>query len=228
MPATTEHFVSGPHSIPAEVFSPSGPGRHPGCLILHGTFGLLPEYRADILSFGEALAQAGLVAMVPHYFEATGTPAGLPATHAIPVHLEEWLATCGHALGFLRTHPQADPGRLGAIGFSLGGHVVLRLAMDPPAGTTLKGVVDFFGPTSAPRLHGNRAVLPPVQIHHGTDDPLVPISDSTQLVSQLRSAGKVEHVGYEFFTYHGQGHGFTEPALSASRTRAVEFISGVM
>jgi dienelactone hydrolase len=224
MPSTTEHFTSGSLPITVEVFSPLAPGRHPGCLILHGTFGLLPEYRLDIVSFGEALADAGLVAVLPHYFERTGTTPGPAATLAIGKHLPEWLATCSDALLFLRNDARVDSGRLGAIGFSLGGHIVLSLAMAPPGGTTLKAVVDFFGPTLAPRLAGNRAALPPVQIHHGTADTLVLIRESEQLVTELRAAGKVEGLGYEFLRYPGQGHGFKGPDLVTSRSKSVGFV----
>jgi dienelactone hydrolase len=45
--------------------------------MLHGTFGLLPCYRPDIVAFAEALAGKGTVALLPHYFDRTGTAAGL-------------------------------------------------------------------------------------------------------------------------------------------------------
>ena len=77
-PATPalDRFVSGGTSIDIDVFTPAGTGRHPSTLILYGTFGLLPEYRDDILSFGEALAAKGIVAFLPHYFDRTGTQPG--------------------------------------------------------------------------------------------------------------------------------------------------------
>ena len=228
MPPTLERLTTGTHSIDADVFGPATPGRYPGCLILHGTFGLLPQYRNDIFSFGEALAGAGVVAVLPHYFERTGTEPGLAAAGAIGQHLPAWMATCAEASVFLRDHPQVASGRLGAIGFSLGGHLALSLAMTPPGGTKFRGIVDFFGPTSAPPLRGDRSALPPVQIHHGSADSIVGIGDSEQLVTELRAAGKVEGLGYQFFKYAGQGHGFTGSDLVAARTRAIAFISTVL
>lgn len=204
---------------------PASPGRHPGCLILHGTFGLLPEFRPDIVSFAEALAEAGVVAVLPHYFDRTATPAGPNILPLIPQLLPDWLATCGDALLFARNHPRIDAGRLAMIGFSLGGHIVLTLGMAPPEGTTLKCVVDFFGPTLAPRLRGDRAALPPVQIHHGVADTLVPIVESEQLVSELRAVGKTDGLGYQLLRYPGQGHRFTGEDLDRSRARTVEFVS---
>jgi dienelactone hydrolase len=225
MPPTSERYTSNGHPITVEVFSPATPGRHAGCLILHGTFGLLPEYRADIVSFGEALAGSGVVAMLPHYFERTGTTPGQEAAQVITQHLPDWLAACRDALLFARNDARVDSGRLGVIGFSLGGHLALDLGMSPPSGITLKCVVDFFGPTQAPPLRGNRSALPPLQIHHGANDTLVPITESEHLVTQLRAAGKTEGLGYHFTKYPGQGHGFTGSALNASRASTVTFVT---
>jgi dienelactone hydrolase len=225
---TLEHFKTGTRSIGVDVFIPPAAGRHPGCLILHGTFGLLPPYGADIVAFGEALAGAGVVAMLPHYFDRTGTAPGPDAAAVIGQHLPAWLTTCGDAMRALRDYERVAPGRLGAIGFSLGGHLALRLAMDPSGGAAFKGVVDFFGPTLAPPLVGDRAGLPPVQIHHGTADAVVDIRESEHLVEELRAAGKVRGLGYDFFTYDGQGHGFTGADLATARSRTVDFISTIL
>jgi carboxymethylenebutenolidase len=228
MAARMERFNSGGTSISVEVFLPTAAGRHPAALILHGTFGLLPQYRPDIVAFAEALADKGTVAVVPHYFDRTGTAPGLDAGAAIPRHLEEWKAACGDALAFARGHASVDPGRLGVIGFSLGGHLALDLAMSPRSGTGLKCVVDFFAPTRVPPLRGDRSLLPPVLIHHGTGDTLVPIADSLGLVSDLRAAGKVEGLGYRFVKYPGQGHGFTGSDLAGSRSTTVDFVAGIV
>jgi dienelactone hydrolase len=228
VPSTPATVLSGGRSIPIDVFLPSAPGRHPAVLILHGTFGLLPPYGADIASFGEALADKGFVAVLPHYFERTGTAAGSAAGAAIAQHLPAWTATCRDALLFMRGHRSVDAGRLGAIGFSLGGHVALDLGIAPPPGASLKCVVDFFGPTVMVPLVGDRAALPPVLIHHGTADTLVPISESLGLVAELRAAGKTEGLNYTFIKYPGQGHGFTGPALDASRSATIRFIEPIV
>ena len=228
MPVHTEYFNSGTRPISLDVFLPPTRGRHAAALILHGTFGLLPQYRPDIVAFAEALAGNGTVAMLPHYFDRTGTAAGLDASAAIPCHLEEWKEACGDALTFARGHASVDPGRLAVIGFSLGGHLALDLAMAPRSGTGLKCVVDFFAPTLAPKLQGDRSLLPPVLIHHGTDDPIVPIAESLSLVSDLRAVGKVEGLGYRFEKYPGQGHGFTGADLAGSRATTLEFVSAIV
>jgi acetyl esterase/lipase len=98
-----------------------------------------------------------------------------------------------------------------------------------PLGTTnLRCVVDFFGPTVAPPLEGDLSKLPPVLIHHGTDDRVVSISESKRLVDRLVAAGKTEHKDYEFFEYKGQGHGFTGEDLTKSRDATVAFIEKML
>ena len=226
--APVEHFVSGGKSINVDVFAPAGTGRHPSTVMLYGAFGLLPEYGDDIRSFGESLAAKGIIAFLPHYFDRTGTQPGFAAMDAISQHYAPWRQTCGDALLFTKNHARVDAGRLGILGFSLGGHFALSQAMTSPAGVTLKCVVDFFGPVINPPLTGNRAAMPPVLIHHGEQDDLVKIGDSRQLVSELRAAGKTEGVGYTLLTYRDQGHGFKGADLVAARTKTVEFLTSIL
>ena len=225
---TVDRFVSGGRPIAVDLFTPSGGGRYPAAVILYGTFGLLPQYRDNILSFGVALAAKGVVVFLPHYFDRTGTQPGGEALAAIGQHYASWRDTCGEALRFTRDHRQVDAGRIGIVGFSLGGHFALSLGMTPPAGVSLKCVVDFFGPVVSPPLQGNRATLPPVLIHHGEKDELVTISESRQLVAELRAAGKTEGTGYTLSTYRDQGHGFIGADLIAARSQTVDFLTSIL
>jgi dienelactone hydrolase len=59
------------------------------------------------------------------------------------------------------------------LGFSLGGHLALNVAMTPPTGVTVRGVVDFFGPTmTAPLLNKWTALPELTQARTGTVDLL--------------------------------------------------------
>jgi dienelactone hydrolase len=223
-----ETFISEGRSIAVETFLPPSPGRHPATLILHGAFGLLPEFRSDIVSFAVALVSLGHVAVLPHYLDRTGTAAGPDALATNAAHLLAWKAACRDALLFMRSQPRVDAGRLGLLGFSLGGHLGLDLAMSPHVGPRVKCVVNFFAPTRAPLLRGDRALLPPVLIQHGTSDSVVPIEDSVSLVADLRAAGKVEGLGYRFLRYPGEGHGFIGEALDASRRATTSFVKEIV
>jgi dienelactone hydrolase len=139
MAIINEHFLSGGQRVPLEVFVPAAAGKHPIVLVLHGSFGLQPPYRADIVSFAEALASSGIAAAIPHYLEATGSASlsGDDVMNLIPSRRPVWRQACGDALISMAKDARFDPSRLGMLGFSLGANLALSLAMDPPGGTTV-------------------------------------------------------------------------------------------
>jgi predicted esterase len=112
------------------------------------------------------------------------------------------------------------------IGFSLGGHLAptsrWRCAWAPAS-----SVADFFAPTLALKLLGDRSLLPPVLIHHGTDDAIVPIQESLSLITDLRAAGKVEGSAIVSRSIW-PGHGFTGADLTGARATTVEFVSAIV
>ena len=225
MKTTNESFKSGGHDVALEVFMPASSGRNPGVLILHGSFGLKPQYRADIVSFAEAFAMIGIAASIPHYLDSTedGTTSGIDIMKLIPEKRPSWRQACSDALTLMANDARFDAKRLGILGFSLGGNLALSLAMAPPAGTNLKCIVDFFGPTQL--LENRWSKLPPVLIFHGTEDDSVDLSASVHLVAQLEKAGKKKGQDYIFEKYKDEGHGFKDPKLTKSRVRTVEFIT---
>jgi len=223
MNTTSERFSSGNQAVPWEIFRPAaGSGGRPAVLVLHGSFGMLPAYRADIVSFADALAARGIAAAIPHYLEATDTRPGAEVIAKIPDLRSTWQRVCTDALQALARDANVDADRLGLLGFSLGANLGLSVAMDPPAGIRPKCVVDFFGPTQG--LEAHWAALPPVLILHGSEDRTVPPSESAHLVAQLDSAGKKKGQDYRFTTYQGEDHGFKGAALAKSRDETIDFI----
>jgi dienelactone hydrolase len=218
MIVTTETVLSGGQPVGTEIFQPESSGKHPAVLILHGTFGLLPPFCTDIVSFPEALVANGFSGVMPHYFDATKTVPGIGVLEQIPMHLPAWRSVCYDVFSFMASDSRFEAGHLGAIGFSLGGHLALSLAMALPSGMAI------FGPTLNPSLEGKFTSLPPVLIQHGTDDPIVSQSESVHLVNELNRAGKKKDVDYFFQFYEGEGHGFKEPALTKSRNMTLEFV----
>ena len=227
MAMTNESFSSGGQPVPLEVFLPAASGKHPAVLILHGSSGPLPPYRADIVSFAEALVAAGIAATMPHYLESTQTdPGKVDVTKLILEKRPTWRQACSDALTLMANDARFDATRLGILGFSLGGNLALSLAMDPPAGTNLKCVVDFFGPTQLLENHWSK--MPPVLICHGAKDPLVNLSVSLDLVVELEKAGKKKGQDYIFEKYKDEGHGFKDPKLTKSRVETVKFITKML
>lgn len=226
MPATVQNFSSRGKSLPLDVFMPAASGPIPAVIVLHGSFGMLPPYRADIESFAEALAESGIGAAMPHYLDATGSAPGFTLFEEIEDNHAAWREACADALTSLAADARVDAARLGVLGFSLGGFLALSLAMDPPATAALRGVADFFGPTDWLDPHWSQ--LPPALIFHGAADPLVDPAQSARLKSELEKIGRKEGTDFFYKVYPGQGHGFSGPALDESRDRTVKFFTTIL
>jgi dienelactone hydrolase len=224
MTTMTQHFSTGAATAPIEVFVPDAKLARRAVLVLHGSAGLGREYHGDIASFAEALVAKQIAAAIPHYFVPSPPRPGEDPIGAIATHYPAWKKTCGDALTFMGGDPRFDPARLAVIGFSLGGHFALTLGLATHPGVTLKCIVDFFGPTLAPPLQGRFAQMPPVQIHHGSDDITVYPRESEALIAELKKAGKREGKDFVFEPYPGQTHRFDRAALAAARAATVEFI----
>ena len=224
MTTTPESFSTGAVTAPIEVFVPDAKPARRAVLVLHGSAGLGREYHDDIASFAKALAAKQIAAAIPHYFVPNPPRPGEDPIRSIATHYAAWKATCADALTFMGGDARFDPARLAVIGFSLGGHFALSLGLAPRPGITLKCIVDFFGPTLAPPLQGRFDQMPPVQIHHGSDDITVYPRESEALIAALKKAGKREGKDFVFEPYEGQTHRFDSGALTKARDATVEFI----
>lgn len=114
-----ESLSSGYGPISLDVFLPASSGRFPAVLVLHGSFGLLPQYKADIVSFAEALVDIGIAAVMPHYLKSTGTQPGMGVLNEIPKKLRAWNQACSDTLTSMAKDPRFDAERLGSLGFLL-------------------------------------------------------------------------------------------------------------
>lgn len=112
------------------------------------------------------------------------------------------------AMNKLKTYPQADSSKVGAIGYCFGGAQVLNMAK---MGENLKGVVSF---------HGNLTVVPAnkdllkarVLVCHGADDEFVPKKEVDQFRHEMDSIG----AQYTVKSYAGATHSFTNPDATAN------------
>jgi dienelactone hydrolase len=224
MATHSERYASGTEKVPTDVFLPDGAGPPVrGVLVIHGSSGLAPHYKADMVSFAEALSKKGIGAVLPHYFAAARLEDDADGLPLIGVHYETWKTACQDGLRFMTGDSRFDASHLGVLGFSLGGHYALGLAMAPPRGTAVTCVVDFFGPTLGPPLAGDWRRMPPLLIHHGLDDGLVTPQHSKHVKSELEGVGKKDPADFHLETYEHQGHGFTGDALAKSRDATVAF-----
>lgn len=146
------------------------------------------------------------------------------------IHRDRWIETLGDCVSHLNKQADVRQGHLGLLGFSMGGHLALRLAQQtsPPA-IKLKAVVEFFAPVTQwpfndPGSHLDR--LPPLQIHHGDADGIVPIDQSRQLQALLVAAGKTAGRDFEFHSYPNEEHGFKSfDVINDSTSRTIAFFN---
>ena len=227
--ATRERFHSGTTTISVEVSTPPTAGKHPAVLVVYGTDGMseLHGFGTAIRNFAAGLAAAGFVALIPNYLESTGTDPGVDTVWpALAGCRDTWVNCLADAARFADARPDVQSGKLGIVGFSLGGNLALRLAKLSTASPRALAVVDFFAPISmAGGIGGDVERLPFVQIHHGLDDPVVPPAQSVELMKLLDDAHKTKGLDYVDYSYPTEGHGFRDPTnVDESMRRSVGFL----
>jgi dienelactone hydrolase len=127
------------------------------------------------------------------------------------------------ALGLeqLVASPHTDPSNLAVIGYCMGGTVALELARSGEKNTeNLKAVVAFHASTIAAKDPAdNKNIRGAVLICHGQDDGFC----SPELISSFHSQMKAAGVDYEFISYAGAVHAFTNPAADKAGVPGIAY-----
>ena len=213
-------FVSDHKSVVIEQYNPPTTGFHPAVMIVHGGGGPDGDWRKSGLL--EGLTAAGYSVFVPHYFDGAG---GQWNRTDNPDQFAAWIRTLNDAAQYIGKQPDVKNNRIGVIGMSLGGYLVLGFAeevrshpppLHPPE---IKAVVEMYG--GMPDFAVSRmTTMPPVLILHGEDDDVVPVTRAYEAEQVLRKKG----VSYEIKVYPHQGHGFSGDALKDANERIVSFL----
>ena len=224
----TIEFSSGPDKIHADLFAPPTGSKNGGAIVIaYGSDGLTDRlngpWKTMIEGYAKDLAKSGFVSLIPHYFEKTKTEPGIPAAHRIPIFRDEWETALADSVTYAKKLPDIDPSRIGLLGFSLGGHLCLRIR------DRAKVLVEYFSPEF--KLMGgigaNSNPALKVQIHHGEDDRL-PATIFPYAVS-IKEKLESEAANVELFAYPGANHGFrgddlpNKQARDRSKTRTLSF-----
>ncbi len=206
-----------------DVHLPPGPGPHPLVLLVHGGFWKQEYDRLHNRPLARALVAEGYVVAAPEYRRVgPGGTGGWPATvedvDTVAAHVHDLLA----GLGVTVTTTSY-------VGHSAGGHLVLWLADQghrvdrvvalAPVGDLREAAAEGLGEGAVAAVLGGTAdavpavydaadpmtrlspdTAPDVVVLHGTDDDIVPITNSRGLVAahpevDLRELEGVEHFG---------------------------------
>ncbi len=223
--------------IPGWLAKPHGEapaGGFPAVVWVHG--GPAAQSRAKFRPDMQMLLAQGFAVLMPNVRGSTGYGRAWMESDDFekrPVAIDDLVA----ARHWLAKQPGIDPSRIGIMGQSYGGWMVLAAITRHPelwrAAVDYYGIADWFtllrdtGPWRRQHraleygvpgrhddvlrelspIHGVGAISAPLLVAHGDRDPRVPMNESEQLVAAMEHHQKP--VRYERFTY--AGHGFIRP-----------------
>ncbi len=186
------------------VAAPRAEGRFPGVLCYSDIFQLTgPMLRACV-----RLAGYGFVAAAPEIYHRIEPPgAAIPfddagrtrgLDNALKTPVADFDVSCRSALDWLSANPKVASGKLGAMGFCIGGHLAFRAALQPD----VRATVCFYGTgihngklgmdADAASLAQASKIRGELLMIFGSNDPHVPAEGRDIVERSLRSAG-VKH-----------------------------------
>ncbi len=177
--------------------------KRPGILVMHTRRGLGDFIKERT----ELLAQMGYVAFAADFFGKGVRPVADKDAEVQSVKYRQDRALARSraqaALDWLKQHPSVDTGRIGVIGYCLGGLVALELAR---SGAPLLGTAVFHGSLDTPAPQDARNIKGRVLVMHGADDPVANQAEVQGFIKEMRDA----KVDFELELYGSVVHGFTE------------------
>jgi carboxymethylenebutenolidase len=193
---------------------PTGAGPWPGVLVFMEIFGV----NSHIRDVTERVAREGYVALAPDYFHRTGPgielgydDAGMQEgmKHLGRLSAEGMVSDARDALAWLRARPELRGGKVGAMGFCIGGHMTYLTACETDVAAAASfyggGVAGPQGPGGAPptvsrtpKLRGRMLAL------FGGRDAMIPNAQ----VEQIRAALAARGGPHEVVVYPEADHGF--------------------
>ena len=198
-------YPSGSETVRGYVAAPDGGGKKPAIVVIHEWYGLndFAKRKAD------AFAKEGYVALAVDLYR------GKVATDADTAHqlmrgLPEDRAVRDMKAGvaYLRTRPDVDPAKVGAVGWCMGGGYALALALAEP---TLAGTVIYYGHLVTEPATIASLKVPLVGRFGGQDQGIPPES-----VREFEAAAKKAGKSVDFKVYPDAGHAFassTDPKV---------------
>jgi carboxymethylenebutenolidase len=196
----TVEFPSGKETVGGFLAVPEKPGTYPGLIVIHEWWGLNDWVKEET----EKLAEQGYVALAVDLYrgKSAADPSdahelmrGLPQDRAI--------RDMEAAFQYLSTRKDVKPGRIGSIGWCMGGGLSLQLAIHQPR---LAACVVNYGslPTDPNDI---QQIIAPVLGNFGADDKGITPADVQAFEKTMRGLNRRIDVKI----YPGAGHAFENP-----------------
>lgn len=204
-------------TMPLYLSLPETDRQVPGVVVVHGRSGLEDFVKDTTRMF----AQLGYAAVAPNLYHRDG-PECQDDNSARKARLRDpsIIRDIDGAIGFLKNHQQIAGGKVGIVGFCMGGRIVYLMAA---ASKELHaGVMFYGGSTMEPFGEGpspferTREISCPIQGHFGAEDQNPSPEDMRRLDAELTNYGKI----HEFHSYAGAAHAFVNTGSSNYRPRA--------
>lgn len=230
MPSAWENIKVDASDMPLYTSLPESGGPVPGVVVVHGQSGL----EDFIKNTTHMLALQGYAAVAPNLYHRDG-PDCKDDNPARKARLRDpgIISDVQGTLGFLKQHPRVDGGKLGIVGFCMGGRIVYMMCAaseDLSAGVMFygSGTMVPFGEGPSP-FERTREIGCPIQGHFGANDQNPSPEDMRKLDAELTKFGKV----HEFHSYANAAHAFCNTgsanyrphAAALSWPKATEFFS---
>jgi dienelactone hydrolase len=179
-------------------------GKRPGVLVVHEWWGLNDYARKRARMLAELGYTALAVDMYGEGKQALHPDDAKKFSSELMKNFDDAKARFMAAMEFLKQQPSVDPTRIAAIGYCMGGGVVLNMARQ---GLDLKGVASFHGSLNAVKPAQPGSVKAKVLVLHGADDKFIPPEQIEAFKEEMKSVG----ADFQFISYPGAVHSFTNP-----------------
>jgi dienelactone hydrolase len=179
-------------------------GKRLGVLVVHEWWGLNDYARKRARMLAELGYTALAVDMYGEGKQAMHPDDAKKFSSELMKNFDDAKARFMAAMEFLKQQPSVDPTRIAAIGYCMGGGVVLNMARQ---GLDLKGVASFHGSLNAVKPAQPGSVKAKVLVLHGADDKFIPPEQIEAFKEEMKSVG----ADFQFISYPGAVHSFTNP-----------------
>lgn len=196
----TVSYKSGNETVSGYIALPDGGGKHPAIIVIHEWWGLNDWVKERAQQY----ATQGYVALAVDLYR------GKVAANSDDAHIlmrglpdDRGLRDLEAAFTYLATRPDVDAGKIGSIGWCMGGGWSIKLAVDQPK---LAACIVNYG--SLPTDPANIAkIKAPVEGNFGADDRGITPESVRAFEAAMKSAGKTTDIKI----YDGAGHAYQNP-----------------
>jgi len=208
----TVQFPSGKNTVSGFLASPAKPGHYPALVVIHDWWGLTDFVKQQTENF----ASAGFVALAVDLYGGK-LPANATEAHEMSrsITTDQGVLDLMNAIVYLETRPDIARGRVGSVGWAMGGWYSIQLAMRVPR---LGACVVNYGvlPTDPNDLQD---IASPVLGSFGADDKGVTPTDVQAFQKSMQTLGRQ----IDIKIYDGAGPSFENPDNKAAyRPQAAE------